>query len=246
MEENLAKFLDGTTFEVELLKSLQKFVPRHIEDALNNTHIKYEEYGSEYEKRLKQILQHYGSIYSVLNDLDLTFYFLSKERHLILKHYPDLENQKDYYSYHFENYYIRLVTLSDILGRLGVLIYDLKIDLKSSAYIFKDKARKEGFEKISLITEKIIGSIKHLKNERHSKLHTGEAEINLLEGIVIWEELNKMVGADTPQILIEYTDEQIKDKVLAIKNSTIDIINLIRDFLEELALKFKENIEINE
>ena len=46
--------------------------------------------------------------------------FLKKDRALILVHYPGFENLKEYYKYHFENFYIRLSTLTDLIGKLGV------------------------------------------------------------------------------------------------------------------------------
>lgn len=112
-------------------------MPDHLEIALKSSNLDYEAYGAENEKLLKKILHYYSNLFIVLKDLDFALLFLQKERALILKHYPDIESQENYYNYHFENYYIRLVTLGDLIGRLGNLVYGLGINLnKSSSYIF--------------------------------------------------------------------------------------------------------------
>lgn len=239
----LKQHLKGTQFELELAKALLKFVPIHFNEALHNSEINYEEYGNPTEKKLKKILHYFSRLYTVLNDLDYTFIFLKKERNLILDNYPELENQKAYYNYHFENFYIRLTTLSDILGRLGTLVYQLDIDLKkSSAYVFKEKVKKEGHLNTSAITDRLIQKLKLLKEERHKKLHTGEANIEPLEGIIIWEELNKIIGGEAEPILQEYTDTQITENIEKLKNETIEIVNILKEFLAESIIKLNELI----
>ncbi len=242
----LEQHLEGTQFELELAKALQKFIPEHLNQTLHNSEINYKEYGNPVEKKLKQILHYFSSLYKVLNDLDYTFIFLKKDRNLILDNYPELENQKAYYNYHFENYYIRLVTLGDILGRLGTLVYQLDLELKkSSAYVFKDKVKKEGYVNISVITDRLIQKLEILKEERHKKLHTGVSDIEPLDGIVIWEDLNKIIGDDTDPLLKEYTDTQILENIEKLKNDTIEIVDLIKEFLVESTTKLNELINTN-
>lgn len=237
--------LEGTEFESELVKGLLNFVPDHMQKALADHSIDYYDLGTEKEQKLKIILHYFSSIYSVLSDLSTTIMFLKKDRTLILEHYPKFENQKEYYTYHFENYYIRLLTLPDIIGKLGVLVYSLDIDLeKSNAYNFKDKARKEGFEKISVITEKLIEKVNELKKERHKKLHTGVADIETLNGVVIWSDINKLIGEqNTDEILEDLTDLKIKEEIEEIQNTITETVEIIKEFLEESTTKLKEIIE---
>jgi hypothetical protein len=243
MEIDFSDYLEGTVFEHELLKALQSFTSKHMNDALNNTQIDYQSYGDEFEVRLKKVIKFHCKLYTVFKDLDFTFYFLDKPRNLILEHYPKLETQESYFTYHFENYYIRLASIGDIIGRLGVLIYRLELDLKkTSAYTFKDKARKEGFEEISLITENIISKIKTLRENRHSKLHNGEADIRFSKGIVIWEDINPDIIGKVPEILINHTDKEISDKLIVLRGSTLEIIDLIKQFLEKSISELKKII----
>jgi len=237
--------LEGTTFELELTKELLTFIPNHIKAVISDHSIDYNNFGTKKEQNLKVIAQYFSSIYSVLSDLSITIMFLKKDRALILEHYPYFENQKGYYTYHFENYYIRILTLSDIIGKLGILLYSIDIDIeKGNAYNFKDKARKENYENIAVITEKLIDEFGELKKERHKKLHTGNADIKTLNGVVIWSDINKLIGEQkTDEILEEYTDIEIKKEIESVEKKITDIFTVIKEFLEEATPKLKENSE---
>jgi len=240
----LEEYLQGTQFELELAKALHKFIPQHMQASLDNSEINYREYGTEREVRLKNILHYFTSFYTVLNDLELTFEFFKKERKLILEHYPNLKYQETYYNYHFENYFIRIATLNDILGKLGTLVYELNLDLKKSySYIFKDKARKEGYEEISQITEKLISKLEQFKQQRHDKLHTGKADIQPLNGVVIWDDLTSILSSEVDEILQEHNDNEIEAEIEKLRTGTIEIINIIKEFLEVATEKLKELID---
>ncbi|RKE95226.1 Cthe_2314 family HEPN domain-containing protein [Ichthyenterobacterium magnum] len=239
----MEEYLSGTQFELELAKASLKFVSKHLKECLENLDLVYEEYGTENEKKIKLILKLYGNISVVLRDIDLTFQFLEKERADIIKHYSFLDSQETYFKYHYENYFIRIITVLDLLGKIGTLLYDLDLNLeKVSAHTFKDKAKKEGFNEISSIAEKITEKLKELKTERHKKLHTGEADIKPFNGTVIWEDLNALIGSETDKVLIEYTDEKIKEEITILRKSTHELIDLIKEFLEESYTKLKEII----
>lgn len=241
MNNKLEEALQETQFERDLITAILKFVPKHFKEALDDSTVDYKKYGSETEVKIKLIQNHFSNLYTVLRDLDFTIIFLKKKRELILAHYPEFEEHKKYYNYHFENYYIRLVTLSDIIGRLGNLIYELNIDSKkSSAYVFKDKAKKEGYSVISNHTNRLIEKLEILKEERHKKLHTGEADIEAFENVVFWEDLNKIIGADTEPVLKEYTDKKVLEEVEKLQEKTLEIVYIIRDFLEEANHKLKD------
>jgi hypothetical protein len=239
----MENYLSGTKFELELANALIEFIPRHMEECLAKPELEYDEYGTEAEKKLKSIFKFYSNIGVVLRDLGITLNFLEKERALILKDYPFLESQETYYKYHYENYIIRLVTILDLIGKLGTLIYDLGLDLeKVSSYTFKDKARKEGYNDIAEIVDKLTDRLGSLKFERHKKLHTGEADIRLFKGTVIWEDLNAILGSDTSEILKEFADEEIKKKIGVLKESTFELIDIVKAFLEESKTKLNEII----
>lgn len=239
MEEHLS----GTEFESELAKAMIKIIPGHMKACSQNKDLNYDDYGTDEEKTLKLILIQIANIREVLKDIDLTLGFLSKKRDNILIDYPFIESQREYYRYHFENYYIRLLTLLDLVGKLGKLLYDSDIDInKVSAYTFKDKAKKDGHIQIATIVEKLVSKLTELKDARHKKLHTGESEIRPLSGVVIWEDINSIVGADTDELLKQYTDHKINEEIELLKSKTIEIIAIMKEFLNEATVKLKEKI----
>lgn len=198
-------------FHVLLITALKEFISDHIGSAMKDKNVDYETYGSPKQVKLKLIVQLSGRISTVLGDLNRTFIFVSKDRKLIKEHYSELETQEEYYDYHLENFYIRLATLLDVIGKLGNEIYDLGLKKdKISTYVFKDKAKSEGFEKISKVTGDLIEKIDEYRKARHSKLHTGESKFKIFRKIVIWEDLMKMIDSEVDPILTEHTDEEIK------------------------------------
>lgn len=232
-----------TKFHKVLVIELQKFLPDHIDAAMNSKEVDYKTYGSPKQVKLKLIVQLSARISAVLGDLDRTFIFLSKDRKLITEHYTDIESQEEYYDYHLENFYIRLATLLDVIGKLGNEVYDLGVKKeKVSAYVFKDKAKSVGYKKISQITGDLIEKIDEYKKARHSKLHTGESEFKIFRKIVIWEDLMKMIDYDVDPILSDYTDREIKDQLQELKEFTIEVIQLIESFMNEASLKLEEFI----
>ena len=136
------------------------------------------------------------------------------------------------------------MTLSDIIGRLGILLYSLDIKLDNgSAFNFKDNARKKGFENIAIITEKLIEKFSLLKPEKHKKIHNGIAEIETLNGVVFWSDINKQIGeSKTDKILEEHTDTIINEKISSIEEKITEIVIIIKMFLEESLTKLRENI----
>lgn len=230
-------------FHILLITAVQKFIMEHMDAALKSKDVDYETYGSPKQVKLKLIVQLAGRISTVLGDLDRTFIFLAKDRKLINDHYTTLETQKEYYDYHLENFYIRLATLLDVIGKLGNEVYDLGLKKdKISAYVFKDKAKSEGFEKISQITGELIEKIDEYRKARHSKLHTGESEFKIFRKIVIWEDLMKMIDSEVDPILTEYTDEEIKKQLEELKDFTVEVIQLIENFMDEASMKLEKYI----
>jgi hypothetical protein len=111
-------------------------------------------------------------------------------------------------------------------------------------HIFKAKVRKKGFEKIAVIAENLIEQIDKFKKEINKKLHSGVADIETLNGIVIWSDINKLIGEQkTDDVLEDYTDLKIKEEIEGIENTIIETVTIIKEFLEEATTKLKENIE---
>lgn len=241
---NLTKYLQSQEFRVKLFSATKQIMSVHLKE--NRGDVPYIEYGTKREVRLKQIQHYLTNFYTVLDDLDLAIFFLEKERSLILEHYPKLEYQITYYKYHHENYFIRIATLNDIVGKMGNLIYKLELNMNyCSLYNFKDKAKSKGYEKISSIAERLIEKLKLLKQHRNEKLHTGETDLEPLNSITIWEEVNTKRGFETSKALIEDTNQEIQIGIEELKSLTIEMINIVTEFLDESVEKLIEIIDDN-
>jgi len=241
LEMEVSEKYQSRKFNILLVNAVKPFLSEHLQAALKSNEIDYETYGSAKQIKLKLIVQFSSRISTVLEDLDRTFVFLAKDRKLITEHYGDLETQGEYYAYHLENFYIRLATLLDVIGKLGNEVYDLGIRKdKVSAYVFKDKANSKGYSKISEITGDLIDGIDEYRKARHSKLHTGESEFKIFRKIIIWEDLTKMIDGNVDPILSDYTDKEIKQQVNELKEFTIGVIQLIESFMDEAASRLEE------
>lgn len=240
------RYLDRK-FDIILINAVKVFLEEHIDAALKSDDINYKAFGTPKQVKLKILVQLSGRIGVVLDDIDKTFIFLEKDRKLITRHYSKLEYQEEYYNYHLENYYIRLVSLLDILGRLGNELYSLGLkNEKVSAHTFKERAKKYGHNKISEITAELITKINDFRVARHTKLHTGESDFKIFKNIVIWEDLMKNIGSDVEPLLREYTDKDIKQQLSDLKDFTFEIIQLIESFMNEAALKLEEYVDYGE
>ena len=235
------KHLSGTQFELELVKAVLPIVTSHMKIAIDDRNAIYDELGTEREKHLKRIQKHYGNLNTVISDLDLVKGFLNiKDRSQIKLNYPNLESQEEYYKYHFENFIIRLVTLSDIIGKMGNEIFETGIDPnKCNGYNFKEKIKSDNPE-IALIVEKLLLKVKDIKDKRHQKIHKGETDISQLNKIVFWDELQEIVGAKKDPILDELTENNIKEEIEKLVKEVKDVIDVIKEFLEEAKGKIEE------
>jgi len=236
--------LSKNSFESELVKILLPIVANHMKIAIDNRDVDYEILGSEKEQHLKRIQKHYGYLNTVISDLDLVKEFLSiEDRRQIRINYPNIESQEEYYKYHFENYIIRLVTLSDIVGKMGNEIYGTGISPKRcNGYSFKKKIQSDN-PKVAIIVEKLLLKIKEIKDKRHQKLHVGETDVSQLNTIVFWDELQEIIGSEKDPILDKLTDKNIKEEINMLDKEIKEVIDIIKEFLEEAKMKI---IDINE
>lgn len=237
----LVEKLEGTEFELILIDKTKSIISEHMKMCFNDSSLNYEELGNVTEIKLKSILKYFSNIYSVLDDIDLSLSFLHKEREDILEDYSFLNKQEDYYKYHFENFYIRLITLADLCAKIGVLVYVFQIDLsRVSIFTFKDKAEKAGKYEISKISEELKSSIKKLKDARNDKLHNGVTDIQLFQEVVIWEDYESFVPNITNDTLTLYTNEQVQNTIKKLNLEAVNLVQIIKRFLNELTEPLKE------
>lgn len=196
-------YLKAEEFNINLLDMVKPIYLGFYMTDKYDSEIDFENHGSNNEIRLKKILNLSVNLSKVLKDIDYTFLFLEKKKEDILEHYPMFDDLNNFYNYHYENYFIRLVTLGDIIGRLGNQIYETGLDpLRANPAVFRDKARSLQFENIASITNDLVEKLADLKYERHRKLHAGESEGKAMDGVVFWEDISQVTGhCKKPKIL---------------------------------------------
>ena len=240
-QKNLSEQLVETKFGHEFIKVLVPLIAKHLKVYLENKETNYKDIGDDKEKRLKKIAHFYGLLQTSVSDLELVLTFLKiKDRQSIVKLYPSLESQKQYYKYHLENFIIRIITTTDIVGKLGNSIFDTGlIEEKCNGYTFKEKIKVID-PTCSAIVEKLLVETKEIKDKRHSKLHTGETKIGYFEEIVFWDELSKIIKSEADPLLDEFTNYNIKEEIELIEKDIRNIINLVIEFTDYATDKFIE------
>jgi hypothetical protein len=242
MEQNtLTDQLVDTQFGKEFVKILAPLTGKHLKIYLKNNSLKYEEIGDEYEKKLKEIGYYYGLLQTIVSDLELVLTFLKiEDRKQILEIFPSLESQKQYYKYHIENFIIRIVTITDVVGKLGNSIFETALpEEKCNGYTFKELIQHIE-PNCGIIITKLLTLTKDIKDKRNCKLHTGETKIGYFEGIVFWDELSKIIKSDADPLLDKLTDDSINEEIVLLENDIRQIIKLVVEFTDFSTKKFTE------
>ena len=191
------------------------------------------------EKKIQKVNNYFNSLITVISDIEKTIIFLKIKRETVLDIYPKLEYQKEYYKYHFENYIIRINSISDILGKLGNILYETNIlDKKCNGYNFREKLIQIDKELANII-EKLLEKISYIKILRHQKLHKGDTEISYLENIIFFDNLEKFTGEKTDPILVEYTENLILKEIESIEIEVVETIKIVNEFLNKSIGKLK-------
>lgn len=117
--DTLSDQLVSSKFGFDFMKVLAPLTGKHLKIFLDNPGTNYEEIGDTKEKQLKHIAHLYGLLQTSVKDLELVLIFLRIEnRKSITELFPALESQDQYFKYHLENFIIRIITITDVVGKL--------------------------------------------------------------------------------------------------------------------------------
>ena len=240
-EKTLTEQLVSSKFGLEFINVLAPLTSKHLRIFLDNTEIDYETIGDEKEKKLKEIARIYGLLQTSVSDLELVLIFLRiEDRKQITQLYPNLESQEQYFKYHLENFIIRIITITDIIGKLGNSIFETGLsEDKLNGYNFKEKIKLID-STCSSIVEKLLIETKEIKDKRHIKLHTGETKIDYFKGIVFWDELSKIIKSEADPILDELTNKNIQEEIDLLEKDIRHILDIVIEFTDYATEKFKE------
>lgn len=237
----LSEQLIETKFGIALTQVLAPLTGKHMEIFLDSKdpYLKYDDIGDAKEKKIKKIGHYYGLLQTVFEDIEMVLAFLRiNERKDIQKIYPSIENQESYFRYHVENYFIRMVTITDLVGKLANSIFDPGMDeIKCNAYLFRDKIHQTDPQCAHLVNL-IIESTRTIKEKRHQKIHEGKTNLDYFEGIVFWDELAKIIRTDANPLLDKLTTDSIANEIDILEKDIREIIALIVNFTDYSTDKF--------
>ncbi|HCT24189.1 MAG TPA: hypothetical protein DIW54_13040 [Chitinophagaceae bacterium] len=240
-QKTLLYKLTHTKFGLEFIKALAPITGKHLKLFLKNPTSNFGDFCNEKEKKLKEISHYYNLLQTAVSDLDIVLTFLKiEDRKAILQIFPTLESQEQYYRYHLENFIIRIITITDIIGKLGNSIFETGIpEEKCNGYTFKEKIKTTDLN-CSALVERLLLETKEIKDKRHNKIHTGVTKIGYLEGIVFWDELTKIIESEADPILEVLTDTNIQEEIELLEKDIRYVIDLVIDFTDYATDKFIE------
>jgi hypothetical protein len=231
---SLSGQLANSDFSIKMLKIMLPMISAHakshIENLNNYRSSSFDDEGDAKEKHLKSIWKYFNRIRRIVSDLELVLIFLRiKDRKNIAKNYPEIDDHEAYFIYHFENYIIRVNTFTDVIGKLGNELYETRLD-KVNGYSFKEELKKHDAEKASIV-EKLLVKTKEVKDRRHEKIHEGKTDINYLEGVIFWDNIEKLLKEEIDPILKDYSNKDLSIAVDEIETEIREIITITNEFL---------------
>ena len=241
--KTINKFLESEFSKqlmIESIRIVNKWSSIHADNMANDTkfiqkNLTFESVGTNDERNYYQKTEKFLAIQSTLDDLNKVFIFLEIERDKIIEIYPKINSQEGYFKYHIENYIIRIYTIIDLVGKLGNLLYETNIlDDDCNCYKFKEKVKKENVE-IGGILEDILKYVDEIKKRRHTKIHTGEVEIEELIGISFWEDFSNFLPKEfdfNNSILKAMNEDRINDMINGLHSFLDLLIVKINNFLD--------------
>ncbi len=190
-----------------------------------------------------KISYYFRSLLTILEDLELVLIFLRIENDDNQSVFKNNMSDQQYYVYHFENYMIRLVTITDVVGKLGNILYETGIDDdKCNGYNFKEKL-KQDFSSRAQIIETLLKRIKEIKARRHKKIHSGRSEIPYLAGTVLYNDMMKALNNDYSPILLNKTRKNLNSEIDRIESEIHEIVDITNQFLDISVDRLKKLLE---
>lgn len=193
---------------------------------------------TEKDHQVMKLFNYISLLQKVFEDISTVFLFLNVNITKLKEIFPEIETEETYYRYHFENFFIRIITIQDIIGKFGNILYKTGLkEKKCDAYKFKSKLETNGNIKAKFISD-ILKQTEDIKNFRNTKLHEGDAEIENFKGLVFWNDLANIAGIEVDKILHDSSNEKLQIEIKKLTTELISLINLVNIFFENSENEF--------
>lgn len=168
-----------------LLTEEHNIINRQIEQYRNdttNSRVKFINFGSAYEQKIKKIFNKYAILNSHLDKLDrIRLIFKTKEFIAVYKKIG--LNSVDFYQYTYESYIVSLITTLDLCAKLGKEVYNLKIrerDCNWYKFAFYPKLLNSNSSKYINDFAKYLNT---QRTNRHIIIHKGDFKSEEIESL---------------------------------------------------------------
>lgn len=229
-ERTFTDNLHSSKLSPKLVNLVKPIVANHMKQCLENKSLKYDEIGTNREKRFKKAVECFVNLQTITEDLDKVILFLKTDKDNINKLYPSLTTE-DYYNYHLENYIIRINSIPDALAQLGNIVCNLQIKKKNcSAHSFLGGKFVKKNPELKKIMLQLLRRIDAIKKMRNAKIHEGSTDIDYFKSVTSLDYISQIGMADP--LIEEYALEKKNDIIESMKNEINEVIKFAVNFLD--------------
>jgi len=234
------ELIENSKFMAQVLTAYGSFFSRHFEAYAADPTINLDTYGTQAEVRIKNLLLSSLDLYQYFKDLTLLSEYFHIDRRDISTTYKGKLSQEEYFSYHYENFVIRIVTSIDICAKIGNILYDLGIqDRFCNWHGFAYHKDMQGSAPASKLID-CANYLSEFKAKRHAQLHWGKPAANDYGYIVTFGDVDNESGKahlpieDRIDALIEDQMGQIKVVLNKLGSHIVTVLDSMQEKLDKL------------
>jgi len=228
---------NNSPFAIKMVKIAAPIFGQHLKLTLEDLEGKtYDDYGTDREQQLKKIMAFGAQLSECFEELEQVIIHLTIDKAKIDLLYEGRLHAEDYYKYHYDSFAIKLATILDLCGKLGITIFGLKIsDRRANGGSFlKSPGINETApgQRLQALAEFLQDFIQH----RHQKVHQAKSEDNWFDRVVFWERFGELLKDDffKSPTLDELTKEKIAETVTEIRHAIDNTAKLAIQFMDAL------------
>lgn len=233
--------ISKTNFVRELVRVASSITSSYGEMLLHDKSLDYDDLGTHDEKMIMQTFNYFYNLQAIVKDLEMVIAFLEiKDRSEIKNMYPKIEYQKDYFNYHVENFIFRIISITDIIGKIGNSVYQTGLEEKRcNGYTFKDKIKSSEIH-LSSKLEALLDYTKSIRDKRHKLLHKGDKDYYYFYSVVVFEDFMPDGNSEETMERKKLTDEALKREIGIIKSEISNTVDMVADILAGMYDKLLE------